>query len=347
MPADQALVATAPTLKRQGQAEQRLTAALLAATITQPAEGLDHVELEFANWGSGDGGDSTYALLDIALGDALEVAFGATPVTVFRGEVTAIEERYGEGAPKLVLLAEDKLHRLARNQRSKVFTETSIDDIISSVAQAGGLQADVQVSSAALTVHQLDESDLALLRRLVRPFGIPLRLVGGTTLRAKPAEADTPVVIDARDNGHRVRITADLARQQRDVTVAGYNLPGGEAVEENCDQLQPAPAGRSAADHLQDLGWGASARLPWPVGLSSGHARDLARGGLARQAGAFLRGDVVCEGDPRLAPGASVRLDGVSPRLAGTYGVVAAVHRFDRDHGYECWLAVARPDWTP
>jgi phage protein D len=346
---DQALVTARPVLRRKGQEEQRLAQALQALTLHMPPDGLDHAEVELVNWGSGeDGGDSGYALQDIALGDTLAVAFGAEPAVVFDGEITGVEERYGEGAPKLVLLAEDRLHRLARKRRSRVFEEQSVDDIVSSIASEAQLTPDVQVSTAAITVHQLDESDLALLRRLLRPFGVMLRLDAGSTLRARaPEPSGEALKLDAADNALRVRVTADLARQISTAKVGGYNVPAGELVDASQDALEPAPSGRAAADHLGELGWDAEARAPWPVGLSSGHGSDLAKGVLARHAGSFLRGDLVCEGDPRLKPGVEIELAGVSPRLAGKYGVVSCVHRFDTTRGYECYATIARPDWNP
>lgn len=341
------VAAALPVLRRQGQEEPRLAAALQSLTATLSPEGLDHAEIELVNWGDVHGGDASYALQDIALGDAIEIAAGTEPSVIFRGEITALEERYGEGAPKLVLLVENALHTLSRKRRSQVFEEQSIDAILSAVIGEAGLSADVQVSSATLTVHQLNESDLALLRRLARPFGAPLRLEG-TTLRIRPPEPPAePVVLDAQDNALRVRITADLARQFATAQVGGYNVPAGELVDEEISSMVPAPSARAASAHLQDLGWPSEVRLPWPVGLSSGHARDLAQAALNRQGGGFLRGDVVCEGDPRLAPGGAITLQGVSSRLAGTYAITAAVHRFDRQRGYECLLSVSRAEWSP
>ena len=345
---EQALVTARPVLRRKGQEEKRLTDALQTLTIHMHSEGLDHAEIELVNWGGIEGSESAYALLDVELGDAIEVAFGATPAVVFKGEVTGIEERYGEGAPKIVLLAEDALHRLARKRRSRVFEEQSVDDIVRTVAQDSQLTADVQVSSSTLTVHQLDESDLALLRRLVRPFGVPLRLEGGTKLVAKePEPSGDPFKLDARDNALRVRVAADLDRLFGTAKVGGYNVPAGEVVDATKTDLEPAPSGKGAKSHLGDLGWDNETRVPWPVGLSSGHGDDLAKGALARYLGSFLKGDVVCEGDARIKPGIDVELAGVSPRLAGTYGVVSCVHRFDLERGYECYAVIARPDWNP
>ena len=44
--------------------------------------------------------------------------------------------------------------------------------------------------------------------------------------------------------------------------------------------------------------------------------------------------------------GGAVTLSGVSPRLAGTYDVLASVHHFSLADGYETYARVARGYWN-
>jgi len=53
---------------------------------------------------------------------------------IFKGEVTAIEEEFGEGAPILTLLIQDKLHRLARSRQSRSYEEQTPDDVVEAIA---------------------------------------------------------------------------------------------------------------------------------------------------------------------------------------------------------------------
>ncbi len=108
------------------------------------------------------------------------MAFGEDPeVIVFDGEITAVEERYGGGAPQLVLLVQDRLHHLARARHSRTFDDQSADDLVSTIASGAGLSGDANVSTVTHTWHQINESDLAFLSRVLGPFGIALRLDSG------------------------------------------------------------------------------------------------------------------------------------------------------------------------
>ena len=56
---------------------------------------------------------------------------------LFMDVVTALEERYGDGAPQLVILAEDPLHKLARSRASRVFENKGLADVVRGDASRG------------------------------------------------------------------------------------------------------------------------------------------------------------------------------------------------------------------
>lgn len=346
MPAAAPFAATVPIVRLAGRDDERFVEALLAATLRQAARGPDRVELEVVGLGASGSSAPAFAFDDVELGAAIEIDFGGdTRTTLFRGEITAIEERHGGGAPRLVLLAEDALHRLARERTSRVFAEMSLDDVLSQVAGEAGLRSDLQAGSATADWHQLHESTLAFLRRLVAPLELPLRLVDGETLLARPfAASSDAVALDPGDSVHHLRLVADTAGTITEAKALGRDLLAGEAVEQRSDALEPAPSGTAAADLLARLGWPGPAFAPAPEPAGAAHGEAFAKGRFARANGRFVRGELVCEGEPRLVPGATVELAGLSRRFLGRYLVGSAVHRFDRAHGYQTLAEVARPD---
>lgn len=341
---DAAYVSARPRLAIDGEARADLASGLRALTVNQPLHGMAHAELHLVFWGAADDDPGpSYRFLDVALGARLTVAFGQdAPVEVFGGEITGIEERYGGGAPRLVLLAQDRLHRLARTRRSRTFDDQSLDAVIAAVASDGGLAADANVSAVGATWHQLNESDLGFLFRLLAPFGTALRLEG-ETLRARAEAPDpAPIELDTNDNALDMRLTADLAQQPGEVRVSGFD----PATDEDLDASASAPTrpgdGQSAADLLGALGWPAVEPLPRPFPWRQGLADAFAQGAFDQHAHAFVAGEIRCVGDPQLAPGREVDLSGTTPRLAGRYRVVHCVHRFDAADGYRSHLRVAR-----
>jgi phage protein D len=341
----QALISARPSFRVEGQSRPNLGEALLAAQIRLPLAGMASAEVRLLNWGNaGDAAQPDFQFQALGLGNRLEIGFGDD--TVFDGRITAIEERYGEGAPQIVLLAEDALQRLARRRESRAFEDMSLDDVVNQVAQGAGLQADVSVSSLSGTWYQHNESDLAFLLRLLIPHDVSPRLQQGS-LRARDEEADRePIAVDSGRNADRVRIIADLNRQPLQVVARGYNLAADSEADSQSDSLSPAPQGETAAGVAGELGWEGESMLPHPFPRSQAEAEALAARGFRARAKRFLQGEIVCRGEARLSSGREIELSGVSPRLTGRYRVVDCQHRFDAATGFSTRIKVQRPDWN-
>jgi len=337
------LVSARPRLKVDGRDMPALDAALIEATVHLPAHGMAHAEVAVGNWGTQADGSVGFAFQGLRLGSELAIEFGDQ--RSFTGQVTALEERYGDGPPKLVLLAEDALHKLARQRASRSWAAQSLDDLLQSVASSASLRGDVQVDSASRDWIQHNESLLAFVLRLLAPLEVPLRVVDGT-LRVRPEEPDpSPLRLDAGGNATQVRLIADLAQQPRAAVAQGFDLGSGQAVEGRADALRPAPSGQTASDLLGRLGWGGDAIRPHPLPQDASQAEAFARGHFARAATRFVHGEVICMDGTALRGGREVELSGVSTRLAGRYRVADCWHRFDPQHGLTTRLKVQRPSW--
>ena len=344
---ENAFISSRPHVKVDGEEREDMQEALTAMVVNLPLHGGSHAELHLTNWGRPEGEqEPDFVFNDIGLGSLCEVLMGEeNPTSIFIGEITAIEERYGEGSPFLALLLQDKLHRLARSRHNRSFEDQSPDDVVRAIASDAGLDADVQVSNLVSTWHQLNESDLAFLQRIVGRFDIALRLEGNQ-LRAKPEQPDaTPVELDAQDSALRIRLLVDLNHQWRSSTVQGYNLSDAVEVEHTAASTTPAPAATTAADTLSHLSWTSDEVVPQPFARSSAEAQAYAKAHFRRQAKRFVQGDVVSQGEPELRSGREIELNGVSPRLLGTYQIVHCVHQFDNNNGFETHLKVNKADW--
>ncbi|MCE3253877.1 MAG: hypothetical protein K0Q67_2897 [Cellvibrio sp.] len=344
---DEALVSTRPKIRVAGTENTDLGEALTAMLVNLPLSGIAHAELTVTNWiAQGDNAEMDYGFTNISLGAAIEIVVGNDdPKTLFNGEVTALEERYGEGAPQLVLLAQDKLHRLARKRQSRVYEEQSLNDVVSSIASGAGLTADVSLSTTVATYHQMNESDLAFLLRMSGNLDVAARLQDDQ-LRVKPEEEDSePVALSAQDSALKVRLIADLNHQPLRVKVNGYNLDSDEEVSQQSEDLRGRADGTTAADTLVELGWDGEEIVPQPFPRSAGEATDVAEAHFNRAAKRFVNGDIRAQGEAALFSGREIELTGVSPRFAGRYQVVNCIHRFDVSNGFETHLKVNKPDW--
>lgn len=345
---ESSVISARPRITVNGDRRADLDDAVLQAVIQIPLAGQRSAEINLQNWGVSDSGigEPSFRFNDLAFGDDIDIQMSEEGnEAIFSGQITGIEERYGDGAPHLIILAEDALHRLARQRHSRSFEDFSLDDLVQEIASEAGLDGDVNTGVVSGQWLQLNESNLALLQRLLTPIAIWPRLENGV-LRAKPEQADTfPVIVNAQDNALQVRIIADLNRQPIEVKVLGYDTALDERFEAISNELGGNPSGVTASDTLQQLGWEGGSVFPQPFAHTQAYADLLAKGRFKFQAWRFLHGDVVCKGNPELTSGKFLDLQGVSDRLLGMYRITHCTHQFNSQNGYQTRMKVNRADW--
>jgi phage protein D len=345
MPDGAPYVSSRPAILLNGTANNDMGKALLDIAVRAPEMGMTSAEVRLVNWGNQASGPVGFLFNQVALGDKIDIAFGlAQQRTVFKGEVTGIEERYGDGAPHIVLLAEDALHRLARHHVSRTFVQQSPNAIVATLASDAGLTADAKLSDTPGDYVQLNESDLHFLRRLAARYATWPRVVGTTLTCRKREKPPSPVTLDAGDTLRRLRVVADLARQPIQTTVKSQDLTAGQAISANGTTLLVPASGSTAASSLRGLGWDGDETFAFPAPATQAEATDYANAALDAQGRRFLHGDLVCIGNPDVNVGGAVSLAGVSPRLTGTYAVVACAHVFDESAGYQTYARIERAD---
>ena len=136
---------------------------------------------------------------------------------VFDGHVTALEAEVGPStAPLFTLLAEDRLFKARKTRRSRTFDEVTPADIVRTIAGDHGLTPEVRdgLDAPTGTWSQMNESDLAFLRRILDRFDADAQAVAGA-LQAGPRARDprTTVILRLGEALVRARMTADLADQ--------------------------------------------------------------------------------------------------------------------------------------
>lgn len=356
MPAAPAIYAARPTLRFAGQEDVRASNLILALAVEEHEGGMSTLELRLTNVASLESGTAEAAFgpdSALQLGKDIAVYLGAEdqPREVFRGAVSALEWRFEpDAAPELVVLAEDALQRARLARRSKTYTAMTPADVARDIASGLALQPVIAGLDAPTgTWAQLNESDLAFLRRLLARHDADLQIVGGE-LHVSP-RGDVrrgALTLDLGSQLVSARVVADLAGQATQVTVRGWNAASGHAVEATVSSgahLGPGQ-GRSGAQVLRDALGERSEHLAQVSVLTQDEARAVAQAAFDQRARRFLRVEGQCVGDAQLRVGTHLTLTGLEPRLDNTYYVVRARHAWDRVRGYftefgaECaWLA--------
>ncbi|HEY4241167.1 MAG TPA: contractile injection system protein, VgrG/Pvc8 family [Kofleriaceae bacterium] len=335
-----------PTLRINGQNVPQVSDRINSFRITERVGGLSALELRLTNeiGTENTGTDDEFPFESeqyIALGTPLTIYSGeeSHPREIFRGMITGIEADFPEGtSSELLVLAEDTLQagRLAR--RSKVHDDLKLKDLTTDVAQQLSLTPKVTGFDTSIgTQVQLNESDLAFLRRMLARYDGDLQVVGSELQVTPRKDVDRGVVTLARNSKlRRVRFLADLAHQVTEVTAAGYDLVQGQAVTKTSTGANPGPGtGRTGSQILKDKLGDRSEHIGYPPMNNQDMANAVADAAFDLRARRFVTAFGVTEGDPTVRLGTQVAITGTSKRFDNTYYVTHVCHRFDLDHGYE------------
>lgn len=267
------------------------------------------------------------------LGVAVEIGLRSEgePMAVATGEVTALSvEQTGGGRHQLVVHGLDATHRLDREPRSRSFQQVTDADVATRIAGEHGLRAEVDPTSE---VHpyllQAGQTDLAFLRQRADHVGFSLWVSDGVLHFAAAPTGPTPPTLTWGANLHQWRVRFTSSERCDEVVVRGWDHLAKREIEARATPPDP-PGTASAATELPAAArraFGEVKRGAGHLGVTSrGEADELARSLAARTAGngVLARGEAT--GDPRIAAGGEVEVQGVGSRLSGTYRLTSVQH---------------------
>lgn len=332
-----------PQVEIDGQRFEKVDELLLAMDMREQEGGLSALELRLSNIASDPDGGAGFAFEDereVRLGSTITVSAGdsSDPREIFRGVVTGLEAEFPESdPPELLLLAEDRLQHARMTRRTHVYRDMAVADIADRIAQELSLRAEVNgLRSPVGTWVQLNESDLAFLRRLLQRFDADLQIVEDRLEVAPVSEVQRQVIeMELSRDLRSVRFIADLAHQVTAVTSAGWNPLTGRAVSGRSQGQHLGPGrGRRSASLLQEvLGERIEHVGHIPV-TTDDEAQALADTVFDQRARGFVCAEGCATGHPSVRVGTHLQLRGTGSRFENTYYVVSTHHRYDRARGY-------------
>ena len=180
-----AAYAARPTVRIDGSANERVTELLIRLDMDESQGGLSTLEARFSNVATTTGGDAEHAFEDdeiLRLGAQIAVYSGeeGSPTEVFRGTITGLEAEFSQqGPPELVVLAEDPFQLARMKRRTKLHQDVSLADLCQELASNVGVTPVIDgLSDPRTTMLQLNESDLAFVRRQLMGADADMQIVG-------------------------------------------------------------------------------------------------------------------------------------------------------------------------
>jgi phage protein D len=221
---------------------------------------------------------------------------------------------------------------------TRLYENKTVADLVTELAGRVGLQPVVNGLSQDVGVQvQMNESDLAFVRRILRRFDGDMQVVGSELHAAPRADLRRGELhLALHSQLRRVRLLADLAHQVTAVTVTGWDAGQGQRVSSTANGANLGPGqGRSGAQLLQQaLGERSEHIGHLSAGLQT-EADAMSAAAFDQRARRLVTVDATAEGNPALRVGAHVTLSGLGRRFDNIYYVTRAVHRFDMTNGYQ------------
>lgn len=332
-----------PTVRVDGREHETLNALLTAMEMTESEGGMSALELTVRNIAD-SGGTAGFAwedarVLDFGKTVAVYAGDERAPTEIFRGVVTGLEAVFPRGGtPELVVLAEDALQRARMARRTAVHEDADIARLARRMASDLSLTPVITGFQGGIgTQVQMNESDLAFLRRLLADRDGDLQVVG-TELHVSP-RADVrrgAVTLTMHGQLLEARVLADLSQQASSVTATGWDPAQGARINVQSTGAHPGPgAGAKGADTLQRAMGPRAEHVREVAVMTDAEAQALADTVFDRRARRFVTVEATAQGNPAVRVGTHVTLQGLGPRFSNTYYVVRATHRFDTSDGYQ------------
>jgi phage protein D/phage baseplate assembly protein gpV len=256
---------------------------------------------------------------------------GGAKVTLFEGEIVALEPAFNEGMiAELVVRGYDKSHRLYRQTRSVAYLNKKDSDLAQEIAQAAGLEADVETTATVYDhIFQDNQSDLAFLMERAWRIGYECFVDDGKLHFRRPPDAGSgDLTLTWGEDLLTFHPRLSLAEQVDEVIVRGWDPEQQEAIVGRASSGRLYPErnnGEQGADLASRFGRGRLVLVDMPV-ISQAEADALAAARLDELSGAFITADGSAFRRPDIRAGRLVKLEHLGQRFSGTYLVTQATH---------------------
>jgi phage protein D/phage baseplate assembly protein gpV len=294
--------------------------------------------------------DSTLELLDNGPFDLTKkikieaAAKDGAKVTLIEGEITALEPCFKEGMnAELLVRGYDPSHQLYRESKSKAYLNKKDSDLASEIAQAAGLQAQVDSTPTVYEhVYQHNQSDLAFLMQRAWRIGYECFVADGKLYFRAPPSENSSVTLNWGDDLLSFQPRMTLAEQVDEVLVKGWDADKQTPIVGQAEKGRLYPQIEESKDGAtwasSGFGAGKLVILDQPV-VSQAEADVLAAARLDEISGAFVEAEGRAFRRPDIKAGQAVTLNALGKRFSGAYLVTNATHIYTAE-GLETTFSV-------
>jgi len=278
--------------------------------------------------------------LSFSIGDAVKLEINTK--VMFEGEVTALEPAYGtQSGESIAVRCLDKMHRLTRGRKTKMFEEMSDADVVKKVVGDAKLSASTDSTSPKHAyILQRNESDMTFLKRLAARNDYTLRMEDGKVLFKKAQFSGNGTHIymgDGKDGeaSMSLKMSFNSADQVQEMVVRGWDPLKKEEIVGTAKESDVSKIGDGDLGLKEAKSFGTATGYVTDVPVSDqSMAKVIAKAELNRISRQYARGSVKITGDCRIRAGSMITLEGFPKGSNGRFFVVGARHVLSAATGY-------------
>jgi uncharacterized protein involved in type VI secretion and phage assembly len=254
-------------------------------------------------------------------------------VTIFKGEITAIEPHFREGmVADMVVRGLDQSHRMYREVKSRTFLKMTDADIARKIANEGGLTPKVDNTKPVYDyVCQSNQTNLDFLMKRAWRIGFECFEDDRQLYFRKPSLSGGAITLTWGVDLREFRPVMSVAEQVDEVVVRGWDIKKKTAIvgKASSGERYAKTGMGTGKENAKSLGSGNRTFVNLPV-TSQAEADQLAQGRLNELSSAFVEATGVAFRRPDIRAGKVIQLEKVGKRFSGNYLVTGVRHVFDR-----------------
>lgn len=274
----------------------------------------------------------------LSAGNEITVELGYLNETVelFNGEITGLRAEFSsEGPAQVTIKGYDRLHRLARNKKTKTFKDMKDKQIVQEIVSDVSLQLDADVEGEKNDmVFQNSQTNLEFIRERAERLGAEVGVSGKKMLFKKPQENSSEAAT-LEWGKSLLEFVSDLTviSQVSKVTVHGWDpkeqtVVTGEAAS---DSQNPGLGVEKSGAQIAKDEFGDNELVIMDNSVRSrSEAENIAQARFREISLRYNQSEGRCLGNPKIRVGKIISMKGLGDKLNGKYYVVATQHELSR-----------------
>lgn len=285
-----------------------------------------------------------------AIGGEVQISLGYVDDLhrVMTGEITSLEPAFTSSQPPMLTVrGYDYRHRLARGRKTRTFARMKDSAIVSEVARAAGLRAQVKDTRTTLDyVIQHNQTDLEFLHKRAQLIGYEL-YVREKVLYFQPPQHGGRASVTLQIGQDLTEFTPRLRSldQVGEMTVRGWDAKQKQVIvgTARTGQESTTMGGKASGPRCTSRAFGKASATSVDVPVQTkARADQMARGRFDDMTLTYIQGEAACAGRPGLRAGTVVDIQGAGETFSGSYYLTSVTHAVTPSEGYRTYLDIRR-----